>query len=700
MSKKSIDPHGLQVLEYDQVLQVLSGFAASELGRQTARGLYPSTDAQWINRQLAQTSEMKALLAQSVRIPLAGLRDVGVILDHVGKKQTLLEPDELLAIADTLSACTRLQAFFLGLDAAQVGQLQDLAGSLEDFTDLVEPIDQCVENDQRLRDTASDKLQQIRHHIEKLENEIRERFVQMVHHRNIRVALENGNFLLRHGRPVLAVKLNYRSYVRGTVLDRSNSGSTLYIEPDELVELSNDLEDAQFEEKKEVDRILWELTHLVLARADDIRRNVKTLGWIDLTYAKARFSLAYDMSCPEISPDHTLALRQARHLLLLQLAYDEGLSREEIQTKVVPISPRLGDDFDLLLITGPNTGGKTVLLKTIGLCALMAQTGMHIPAAPGSVVPIYRQIFADIGDEQSIQQSLSTFSAHMRQIVNIIQRSNDHTLVLLDELGAGTDPTEGACLSTAILDALLACQAHSVATTHLGQLKTLAYARARAENASVQFDTDTLKPTYHLFIGTPGSSNALAIARRLGMPKTVLQQSQTLLQQQADGTTELINQVQKTRALAEHKRQKADSLLVRARDIRQQAAERLDKIHAEEKSLRQRAEHELERSMREIRTLTRDFRKQADQMPKPLRAEIDTLCERLLAVAADTPLAVRHQEFIDQLKRGDRVHVLPFRRDAIVDRIQRKRRCVVLLMEGKQIQTPFEQICRPERRSS
>ena len=696
MGKRSIDSHGLQVLEYNQVLEVLSGFAASELGRKAALDLYPSTDAHWITRQLAQTSEMKTLIEQAIRIPLAGLRDVGTILDQVGKKQTLLEPSDLLAIADTLSACTRLRSFFGGLEASRVGLLQDLAGSLGDFTGLVEPIDRCVENDQRLRDTASDKLRQIRECMDKLENEIRDRFVQMVHHRNIRVALENDNFMLRHGRPVLAVKINYRSYVRGTVLDRSNSGSTLYIEPDELVELSNDLEDAQFEEKKEVDRILWELTHMVLARADEIRRNVKILGWIDLTYAKARFSLTYGMSCPEISPDQTLALREARHLLLLQLARDEGLSWEECQTKVVPISPRLGDDFDLLLITGPNTGGKTVLLKTIGLCALMAQTGLHIPAASGSVVPIYRQIYADIGDEQSIQQSLSTFSAHMRQIVNIIQRSNDRTLVLLDELGAGTDPTEGACLSTAILDALLECHAHAVATTHLGQLKTLAYARNRAENASVQFDTDTLRPTYHLFIGTPGSSNALAIARRLGMPKAVLNQSQTLLDRQADGTTELINQVQKTRALAEHKRQKADSLLARAHDIRQQAATRLEQIQAEEKSLRQRAEHELERTMREVRAVTRDLSKQAEQMPKPLREDTDALCERLLAIAADTPLAVRHQEFIDQLKRGDRVYVLPFRRDAIVDRIQRKRRCVVLLMDGKQIQTPFEQICRPQ----
>ena len=697
MAKRSIDPHGLQVLEYQQVLEVLADFAASQLGRNAALALYPSTDATWIRCQLAQTSEMKALLDQHIRIPLAGLKDITAILSHVGKKQTLLEPDQLLAIADTLSACTRLRSFFMSLEPDKAGHLQELASPLEDFTDLVDDIDRCVESDQRLKDTASNRLQQIRHTIDRLEHEIRERFGKMVHQRNIRVALENDKFLIRHGRPVLAVKLNYRSYVRGTVLDRSNSGSTLYIEPEELFELSNDLEDAKFEEKKEVDRILWELTHFVLNRASDIRRNVKTLAWIDLTYAKASFSVDYGMTCPDVNTEHTLSLRQARHLLLLHIARQASQSLDQALNKIVPISPRLGDDFDLLLITGPNTGGKTVLLKTIGLCALMAQTGLHIPAASGSVVPIYRQIFADIGDEQSIQQSLSTFSAHMTQIVNIIQRSNDHTLVLLDELGAGTDPTEGACLSTAILDALLNNQSHIVATTHLGQLKTFAYARARAENASVQFDTETLRPTYQLFIGTPGSSNALAIARRLGMPKTVIKQAESLAQQETDGTSELINQVQQTRALAEDKRQQADSLLAHARDMREEAADRLDKMRAEEKCLRERAEHELERSMREVRDVTKDLRQQTEQIPKPLRDDIDTVCERLLSIAADTPLAARHQAFVDDLKRGDRVYVLPFRCEAIVERIRRKKQSVTLMMDGKQLQIPFEQISRPQR---
>jgi len=694
MKRRRIHEHALQVLEYEQVLGILANFASCDLGRDRVRQLYPSTDPHWIRCRIAETSELKALLDQGLRIPLVGLRNIVPILKHIDTRQTLYEPEELIDISDTLGASARLKQFFSELDPSCNTHLRAFAPKLSDFETLVQQINTCIDGRVGVRDNASDKLQGIRRHIQTLEERIRQQFQRIVSHPKIRKAVENNSFLMRHGRPVVALKAHYRMYLRGTVLDRSNTGATLYVEPDELVELSNELEDARFEEKKEVDHILWELTHAVLGREKDIMQSIKTLSLIDLTYAKARFSQAYQMSAPEIGA--SIHLQQARHPLLMQWASTQYKRPvRELTNEIVPISPRLGDDFDLLLITGPNTGGKTVLLKTIGLCVVMAQSGLHIPAQAGSQLAVYQTIFADIGDEQSIQQSLSTFSAHMRHTVRIIEQSNTETLVLLDELGAGTDPTEGAALATAILQRLLKKAAHVIATTHLGQLKNLAFSRARAENASVQFDTHSLKPTYKLFLGTPGSSNALAIARRLGMSHTVIDQAQGLLAQQADGSTELINQVQQTRELAEQKRRQAQALLDQAGQAQAQAAQELSHARQEGKRLQAMADLEIDQSMRQIQQVMQGFQQHMQNAPGPWRRAAEDLAEQIHALASSTPLAQRHAQFMEGLRKGDTVYILPFRRQGIVDRIRRTKQRVSVLLEGKQLDLTFDQVCRP-----
>jgi len=334
----------------------------------------------------------------------------------------------------------------------------------------------------------------------------------------------------------------------------------------------------------------------------------------------------------------------------------------ELNDEVVPIDARLGDDFDLLLITGPNTGGKTVVLKTLGLLAVMAQSGMHIPARAGSHVSAFKQIYADIGDEQSIQQSLSTFSAHMRQIVKIIEGTGKGTLVLLDELGAGTDPIEGAALATAILDELVKKGGRAVATSHLGQLKAYAYTAPRAENASVQFDSETLRPTYRLMIGTPGSSNAVVIAKRLAMPKEVVCKAQSLLERESDGSSELINQVQATRENAERKRAEAQSLLDDAGAVRSKAAEKLRHARAEGRRLRQQADREIDDSMQSIRRLIEAFAAEMRNAPRLWSQKAEQLADEASKLAAGTPLAQRHAEFVASLRRGDSVYVIPFKR--------------------------------------
>ena len=694
MSQEEIHQHTLDVLEYQMILEILSKYASSELGRHAALQLRPSTQRQWIQPRLAETSQLKALLDQGERIPLAGLCDLNTLFANFGKKQTLFEPDELLQICDTLAASGRLKHFFYTLNPELYRHLHTLGDHLYEFTDLVQEINRCIDGREGVRDDASNKLGEIRSRIVSLDATLRKQFNRLVSHPQIRKAIENNNFMLRNGRPVVAVKAHYRMYLRGTVLDRSNSGATLYVEPDELIELSNDLENARFEEKKEVDRILWELTHQVLSDQDDILVTLKTLGLIDLAYAKARFSQDFAMNAPDLNT--YVQLRDARHPLLMQWAAKQKNSNvvESIED-VVPISPRLGRDFDLLLITGPNTGGKTVLLKTMGLCVLMAQSGMHIPAGPGSHVAIYDQIFADIGDEQSIQQSLSTFSAHIKQIIHILKHADKRTLVLLDELGAGTDPTEGAALATAILDALISQEAHTVATTHLGDLKAFAYAEARAENASVQFNVDSLEPTYRLFIGTPGSSNALIIANKLGMDHSVISQAQALLAKNQDASSDLINQVQKTRELAERKRRKAQTLLDKAKHMRVQAAERLTEINEQEKRLEHQANHEIDRTLQQVRDLMAQFERTMGNAPKTWHEKARSLKEELHAVTASTPLAQRHQAFVDTLKKGDSVYAIPFKRVGLIDRIRRKRKIVIILVDGKHIELGFHQITRP-----
>lgn len=695
MSKHQIHTHTLEILEYRTILEILSRYASSELGRQAALDLYPSTSKHWIQQRLAQTSELKALLDRGERIPLAGLCDLNTLFAHFGKKQTLFEPDELLQICDTLATSARLKHFFYSLNPNEYEHLHKLGDHLNEYTDLVHEINRCIEGRDGVRDQASNKLAELRARIASLESGLRKQFHRLVANPSIRKAIENDNFMMRHGRPVVAIKSHYRMYLRGTVLDRSNSGATLYVEPDELVELSNDLEDARFEEKKEVDRILWELTHQVLSQQESILDTLKTLGFVDLTYAKARFSQDFCMTAPEINT--YVELRDARHPLLMQWAAQHNqCSVSDLNHEVVPISPRLGRDFDLLLITGPNTGGKTVLLKTIGLCILMAQSGMHIPAGSGSQVAIYQQIFADIGDEQSIQQSLSTFSAHIRQIIRILKNARSNTLVLLDELGAGTDPTEGAALATAILDTLIAKEVHTVATTHMSDLKAFAYTQARAENASVQFNVDSLAPTYKLFIGTPGSSNALIIADKLGMDKSVIQHAQTLLDKNQDGSSELINQVQKTRELAERKRRKAQTLLDKAKSMRHQAADRLNQISEQSKQLENQANHEIDLTLKQIRELTQQLERDMCNAPKTWQEKIGSFSKDVTTLAASTPLAQRHQVFLESLKKGDTVYAVPFKREGLVERIRRKKERITVLIEGKQFDLNFSQITKPQ----
>jgi len=434
----------------------------------------------------------------------------------------------------------------------------------------------------------------------------------------------------------------------------------------------------------------------VLEAKKSILTTVKVLGLVDLTAAKAKFSLEYRMTGAEISDRRVLRLREARHPLLLEwFSKQKGVPVREVMEEVVPMDVRLGEDFDLMLLTGPNTGGKTVTLKTIGLLALMTQSGLHIPVRPDSQMPVYRHVFADIGDEQSIQQSLSTFSAHVKQIVEILHRANEHSLTLLDELGAGTDPTEGAALGTAILDTLLSKGGHVAVTTHLGQLKTYAYATERVENASVQFDVNTLRPTYQLLIGTPGSSNAIAITKRLGMPRAVLEKAQELLRRHANGSSELINRGQAAREQTEKKRRKLQELLEQVRGMKVLVGERLARTAEEGAEAVEQADRAIDESLRAVKQIVEQHVQKMQNAPKAWRDLAEELSQAVEQAAGGTTLAQRQADFAEGLREGDTGYVRAFHRCGQVLKIRRKRRIAVLLMQGKEMEIPFTELYPP-----
>jgi len=699
MTRKHIDAHTLKVLEFEQVCQILASFAASQLGKQAAALLYPSVEADWIIKRIAETTEMKSLLERNISIPLGGIRDILPLFEACGKGKTVFEPAELLDISETLAASGRLKIFFSETDKNNLTHLRSMTEGLQNFDGITERINRCVENEKTLSDDASPRLKEIREQIKQLEAEIQRRFRAIISSPAMRNAVENDAFLLRNGRPVIALKTDYRHRLKGIILDRSNTGATLYVEPEELVEPDNQLEDAAFAEKTEISRILWELTKIVLDNQQQILASLRILAFIDLTYAKARFSLTYNMSPPAVCADSFLVLRQARHPLLMRWAAErKSCQISDVMNEIVPIDVRLGDDFDLLVVTGPNMGGKTVMLKTVGLLTLMAQSGMHIPARADSQIPPYRQVFVDIGDEQSIRQSLSTFSAHINQIIKILTGANSKTLVLLDELGAGTDPLEGAILSVAVLDVLLAAAGKVIITTHLGKLKSYAYSTKRAENASVQFNVETLQPTYRLLIGTPGSSNALVIAQRLGMPASVIDKAKAMLSAGTDNTGELINQVQSAREDAERKRVNAQQMLDDAERLRKLVSERLAQAERQQKILADQADREIDKTMQQVRKLVEEFAAQMRNAPKLWSEHAEQFAAQLLNVADSTPLAARHAKFTEGLRRGDTVYVATFNRSGTVYRIFHKRKTVVVFISGREVEVPFSEIWEPDNR--
>ena len=544
----------LQKLEFDEIRKILGAHCATALGKRLARSLTPSTKARVVRDWLIQVRELTAVAEEGSLPPMGGVHDIREYV-RASAFPTPLEPEALAEIAETLGATAALRDWLSRIGEA-APSLHVLAGQIHDLGPVAKAINEAVDARGKVRDEASPRLASIRGTIEKARGRIRGVFDRVLRQQKLARMLQYAGATFHNDRMVLPLKAEYRGRIPGIVHRSSDSGSTLFVEPAESVELNNNIVRLRDEESKEVTRILHELTQQVHAHAKAILTTVRAIGVLDLIAAKCRYAKKRSCVCPEIDERGVLDLHDARHPVLIEL-FEREATEGEPPREVVPIDVRLGDDFDILVITGPNTGGKTVAIKTIGLFTLMTQCGIPIPAGKGSRMPVYRQVFIDIGDEQSLQQSLSTFSSHLATLLDIVRHSGPRSLVLVDELGAGTDPDEGAAIGQAIVSELLELEAKAVVSTHLSVLKAIAFTTERVDNAAVEFDPESLRPTFHVRMGEPGNSNALIIAKRLGMPARLVQVAKHYLSDRTRALNRAIAGTLQSRREAEEARRAA-----------------------------------------------------------------------------------------------------------------------------------------------
>jgi DNA mismatch repair protein MutS2 len=566
----SMDAHTLELLEFHKVRELLAGHAFSSLGKDRARQVEPSTDPDRVRAELALVTEMAEALGEGQTPPFGGLYDVRLLARRAAIG-SMLTPEQLLEVAGTLACTGHMFRYRMRLNE-RFGRLAALLTPVEDLGPVAKSITGCIDSRGHVLDMASSALALVRRQLAEVDERVQNQIKRLLRDPELRKILRYPNATVSGDHYVLPVAVNHRHKLQGIVHRTSTTGETVFIEPAGVASLSAERALVKANEDREIQRVLRRLTGEVGRIARRLSHAIEVLGELDFVTARARFSRDYSMSPPDINTEGRLWLRQARHPLLEYLFRSEsaaGASPPEPAAparetpagnspgrSVVPIDVRLGDTFNLLVITGPNTGGKTVSLKTAGLLCLMAQSGMHIPAGQGSTVPVFQQVLADIGDEQSLEQSLSTFSSHMSRIALILRLAGVDSLVLLDELGAGTDPTEGAALGRAILDELDRIGCRALVTTHLGDLKTYALSNSRAENAAVEFDVETLRPTYKLQIGQFGMSNALKIARRLKLPRGLLQRARRYLRRRQRRAPEM-TRLQRLREEAEKARAQA-----------------------------------------------------------------------------------------------------------------------------------------------
>ena len=597
----------IRTLELPRVLQLLSDQAVSAEAKARALRVRPETEPEEVLRLLDQTDAARAMIGLHGSPSFSGVKPVAEAQDRADRGGSL-NTRELLTIASLLTAARRAKEYFND-EAAEKTAIDHLFLSLHGNRFLEEKIKRCIVDEDTIADAASTELADIRRHMRAAQAKSRQILQKIISSPSYGKILQETIITQRDGRFVVPVKAEHKGDLPGLVHDISSSGATLFVEPIGVVQANNELIELEAKEQKEIERILAELSAEAAAHREDIQWDYDTLVHLDLIFARGQLSYKMDGVRPEIRRDGAIHLRRARHPLL-------------DAKKAVPIDIELGDTFDTLVITGPNTGGKTVSLKTLGLLTLMTQCGLHIPVGDRSAISVYERVLADIGDEQSIEQNLSTFSAHMTNIVSILREADSKSLILFDELGAGTDPVEGAALAIAVIQHVRAMGARVAATTHYAELKTFAMTTAGVENASCEFDVETLSPTYRLLIGIPGKSNAFAISKRLGLPDEVIEAAKVQMSGESVRFEDILTQLEAKRQALEKREQEANRLYRQREEDARRAREFREQMERAKENARSRGEAEAKRILRDARsTADQVFAELSEMRKAQARAE-------------------------------------------------------------------------------
>lgn len=645
-----MDNKALNTLEFNKIKEMLKGRAASALGKKLVDELIPSTDINEIRKWQAETSTALSMVLKKGSLVLGGLRDLSDSIKRVNVGG-ILSVDELIAVGDFLYCARRAKGY-----SESESKNDDFTVLMEYFNEIIcvqeleRDIERCIVDGKEISDDASPALRDIRRNIKSANSRIKEHLNSIIHSAAYKNMLQDAVITIRNDRYCVPVKQEYKNSFSGMVHDQSATGATVFIEPISVVQLNNKIKELKSAEKKEIDKILAQLSDKVYQNSGYIQADMEILAKLDFIFAKAELALGMKATEPKFNDHGYINIKKARHPLL------------DSKT-VVPTDIYLGKDFTTLLITGPNTGGKTVSLKTIGLFTLMGQSGLHIPAFDNSELTVFDDVFADIGDEQSIEQSLSTFSSHMSNIVRILNNITNNSLVLMDELGAGTDPTEGAALAIAIIQYLHALGVRTAVTTHYSELKVFALTAEGVENASCEFSVETLRPTYRLLIGVPGKSNAFAISQRLGLPDYIINEAKEVLSHEDVRFEDVITELEISKKTVAVEQEKAEQYRKEAQKLRAEAEKQKQKLEKQREKIMHEAQDE-------ARRLVSDAKDEADAIVKEIRKlqreganidKIDTkrkkLKEKLTSMENTTVRNSAAHPVPKQLHIGDRVYI-------------------------------------------
>lgn len=650
----AMNEKALRILEYNKIIDLLTDKASSEPGKELCKKLLPITDIEAIEKLQQQTSDAFTRLVKGGRIHFSGHKDISFSIKSLEIGSTL-SATELLKISSSLACCTRAKTFSRSEHDEEIeDSLQFYFENLEPLTPLQNEINRCIISEEEIADDASSTLKHIRRSINNTNEKIHSQLTSMVN-TSYRTYLQDAVITMRNNRYCIPVKAEHKSNVPGMIHDQSSTGSTIFIEPAAIVNLNNQLKELAMQEQEEIERILAELSANAGQYTEELANNYRLLTELDFIFARASLAIDMNASRPLFNTDRYINIRKGRHPLL-------------DKKKVVPIDINLGKDFDLLIVTGPNTGGKTVSLKTVGLFTLMGQSGLHIPALDRSELGVFTEVFADIGDEQSIEQNLSTFSAHMTNTVSILNNADKNSLCLFDELGAGTDPTEGAALAIAILKHLHDRGIRTMATTHYSELKVFALTTSYVENACCEFDVETLRPTYKLLIGIPGKSNAFAISSKLGLSDEIIESAKEHISEEEESFEDLLASLEQSRKTIEKEQHEIEAYKAEISSLKSKLEQKQERMDSQKDRILREANEEARQILQDAKDVAdetiRSFQKanlkntSMKDMEKARTKVRDKISEKNTKLSNSSSAPTHKILKPNQIKQGDMVKVV------------------------------------------